>query len=51
MITLEIVLGVHRVLIKKYGGAAGVRDMGALESAVLRRVPPALPATGGTNQE
>jgi death-on-curing protein len=36
MITLEIVLGVHRVLIKKYGGAAGVRDIGALESAIRR---------------
>ncbi len=29
-------LAIHAVLIKKYGGASGVRDMGALESALYR---------------
>ena len=30
------VLGIHAVLLRKYGGAEGIRDMGALESAVFR---------------
>ncbi len=36
MITLEIVIGVHAVLIKRYGGSPGIRDEGALQSAVNR---------------
>lgn len=35
-LTLPDVLAMHVVLIKKYGGTDGVRDMGALESAVNR---------------
>lgn len=35
-LTLPDVLAMHLVLIKKYGGSDGVRDMGALESAVAR---------------
>lgn len=34
MIKIEVVLGVHKVLIKKYGGAEGVRDRRLLESAI-----------------
>lgn len=26
----------HQVLIRRYGGASGIRDMGALEAAVFR---------------
>lgn len=26
----------HEILIRRYGGASGIRDMGALESALLR---------------
>ena len=36
MITLEIVIGIHAVLIKRYGGSLGIRDEGALQSAVSR---------------
>ena len=36
MIKIEVVLGVHKVLIKKYGGANGVRDRRLLESAIKR---------------
>ncbi len=36
MITLEIVIGIHAVLIKRYGGSPGIRDEGALQSAVSR---------------
>ena len=35
-LTLADVLAIHAVLIKKYGGAKGIRDMGALESALYR---------------
>lgn len=35
-LTLNEVLGMHRVLLKRYGGAEGVRDMGALEAAIYR---------------
>lgn len=35
-VTLPDVLAMHMVLIKKYGGSDGVRDMGSLESAVAR---------------
>lgn len=35
-LTLVEVLTIHEVLIDRYGGAAGVRDLGALESALYR---------------
>jgi death-on-curing protein len=34
--TVADVLGMHRVLIQRYGGALGVRDPGALEAALFR---------------
>jgi len=34
--TLEEALYLHEILIKKFGGNLGVRDLGLLESAVLR---------------
>jgi len=36
MITFELVVGIHKILIKKYGGSAGIRDEAALHSAVNR---------------
>ena len=30
------VLGLHAVLMQRYGGASGVRDPGALEAALFR---------------
>lgn len=35
-ITVGEALAMHSVLIERYGGAAGVRDVGAFESALLR---------------
>jgi death-on-curing protein len=35
-LTLADVLAMHTVLIDRYGGASGVRDMGALEAALYR---------------
>ena len=35
-LTAADVLALHSVLIKRYGGSDGVRDMGALESALFR---------------
>ena len=35
-LTLADVLALHAILIRKYGGTDGVRDMGALESALFR---------------
>ena len=35
-LTSADVLGIHAVRLRKYGGAKGTRDMGALESAVFR---------------
>ncbi|MCX6440321.1 MAG: type II toxin-antitoxin system death-on-curing family toxin [Actinobacteria bacterium] len=35
-LTLPDVLAMHMVLIKRFGGSDGVRDMGSLESAVAR---------------
>ncbi len=35
-LTVGDVLGMHAVLIEAYGGASGVRDLGALESALFR---------------
>ena len=35
-LTLADVIEMHRVLIEQFGGAHGIREMGALESALLR---------------
>lgn len=35
-LTVADALALHAVLIKRYGGSNGVRDMGALESALFR---------------
>lgn len=35
-LTVADALALHAVLIKRYGGSDGVRDMGALESALFR---------------
>lgn len=35
-LTIADVLGMHFILIKKYGGLSGVRDPGALEAALYR---------------
>jgi death-on-curing protein len=35
-LTLADVLALHELLIERYGGAHGVRDMGAVEAAVFR---------------
>lgn len=35
-LTLIEVLNIHKILIQKYGGMDGIRDMGALESALFR---------------
>lgn len=35
-ITLDEALRIHELLIKEFGGATGVRDMGLIESALLR---------------
>ncbi len=35
-LTVADVLGMHTVLMQRYGGAAGVRDPGALEAALYR---------------
>ena len=35
-LTVADVLGMHSVLMQRYGGAAGVRDPGALEAALFR---------------
>ena len=35
-LTVADVLGMHTVLMQKYGGAGGVRDPGALEAALFR---------------
>ena len=34
--TIEEVIAIHDVAISEFGGALGLRDMGALESALLR---------------
>lgn len=36
MITVEDVLEIHAAVIRKFGGADGVRDLNALESALAR---------------
>ena len=35
-LTVADILGMHAILVERYGGAPGVRDMGGLESAVYR---------------
>ncbi len=35
-LTIVDVLGMHAILIRRYGGASGVRDPGALEAALFR---------------
>lgn len=35
-LTLDEALRIHEVLIREFGGAAGVRDLGMIESALLR---------------
>ena len=35
-LTVADILGMHAVLVEKYGGMPGVRDMGGLQSAVYR---------------
>ena len=35
-LTVADALALHAILIRRYGGADGVRDMGALESALFR---------------
>jgi len=36
MISLEEVEGIHEILIDRFGGTKGIRDRGALESAISR---------------
>lgn len=36
MITVELALAIHRVLLSRYGGAAGVRDQAGLAAAIHR---------------
>lgn len=36
MISLKEVEGIHEILIDKFGGSTGIRDRGALESAINR---------------
>ena len=35
-LTLAEVIAIHKMLIDRYGGAPGIRDMGALEAALYR---------------
>ena len=35
-LTVADILGMHAILVERYGGMPGVRDMGGLESAVYR---------------
>ena len=35
-LTVADVLGMHTILMQRYGGAGGVRDPGALEAALFR---------------
>lgn len=35
-ITLDEALRIHEILIQKFGGASGVRDLGLIEAALLR---------------
>ena len=46
--TIEEVVAVHDSLIREFGGSMGLRDMGALESAILR---PQMGYYDGLNEE
>ncbi len=35
-LTAADIIGIHDILLKRYGGAEGVRDMGAIEATVFR---------------
>ena len=35
-LTVAEALAIHQIIIRKFGGSDGVRDMGALESALIR---------------
>ena len=35
-LTTQDILGIHHILIDRYGGMPGVRDMGSVEAAVFR---------------
>jgi hypothetical protein len=37
MIALKDALNIHHILIDKFGGSKGLRDQGALESAINKR--------------
>ena len=39
MIELKEIEKIHDILIEKFGGAKGIRDRGALESAINRPYP------------
>ena len=36
MIKLDQAIGIHQVLIEKFGGSSGIKDQGALEAALSR---------------
>ena len=36
MIKIELVINIHELLIEKFGGIHGIRDINALESAIAR---------------
>jgi death-on-curing protein len=36
MIKIELVINIHELLIEKFGGVHGLRDINALESAIVR---------------
>jgi death-on-curing protein len=36
MLLLEDALGLHKLSIEKYGGSEGIRDIGAMQSAIAR---------------
>ena len=35
-LTAQDILGIHHILLDRYGGTPGVRDLGAIEAAVFR---------------
>ena len=35
-LSIEEIMEIHKVLIHEFGGISGVRDIGALESALMR---------------
>lgn len=36
MISVKQVIEIHEIVVKQFGGAMGIRDLGGLESAVAR---------------